>query len=219
MVSSISSSSGSSQLQQLMAEMQKRMKSADTDGTKGLSKDEISSVSSKDDTGGTNFLNSLTENFSKIDTDSDGQLSEKEIAAYRPEKQQQMGPPPGMFLQQIRSNDTDGSTGLSKDELSSIETGEDEGKSNFIKKLTENFDKIDANGDGQITSDEVERGKPQGPPSGPPPSQASTDSSGSDTSSTSSSSATSLLELFTKQCLSSYKNNSTDWESTLNLAG
>ena len=71
--------SSSNQIQQLMAEMMKKMKSADTDGTSGLSKNELSSINTDNDPGGARFLKELSKNFDKIDSNSDGQLSKSEI--------------------------------------------------------------------------------------------------------------------------------------------
>src|SRR5574344_582561 len=52
--------------------------------------------------------------------------------------------------------DNDGTQGLSKAELSSLTSSNTEGiGSNFLSALTENFDKIDADGNGEVTTDEV----------------------------------------------------------------
>ena len=203
--------SSSNQIQQLMAEMMKKMKSADTDGTSGLSKNELSSINTDNDPGGARFLKELSKNFDKIDSNSDGQLSKSEIDAAKPAKNSQMGPPPGMFINDISSSDTDGTSGLSKDELSSVDTGNDKGKANFIDNLMKNFDKIDSNSDGQLSQSEIEAAKPDknsqmGPP--PPPSMSSENTDSSSSSSSNSSQISSLLDLFTKQSLNSYSNNS-----------
>ena len=47
--------SSSNQIQQLMAEMMKKMKSADTDVTSGLSKNELSSINTDNDPGELDF--------------------------------------------------------------------------------------------------------------------------------------------------------------------
>jgi len=235
LVTSISSSN-SSQIQELMAEMRKKMSDANTDGTDGLSKDELSSVDAGDDVGGANFLSSLQKNFDKIDSDSDGQLTDGEIEAAKP-KGPPMGPPAGMFIEDMISYDTDSTTGLSKDELSAI-SSDDEGESNFISNLTNDFDKIDTNSDGQLAQDEIEAAKPDGPPPGPPPQMSSEDSSDDSTSSSSfnsdllsyftnsnssdSTSSSSLssnwLSYFTTQYLSSYQNNISSLTSSLDLS-
>lgn len=83
MVSTISGSA-SDNVQLMMAQMLQKMKTADTDGTKGLSKSELSSIDSSNDAGGTAFIKSLTNQFDKLDTDGDGQLSQSEIASAKP---------------------------------------------------------------------------------------------------------------------------------------
>lgn len=175
MVSSISGSSGSDYIQQLMTQMLKNMSAADTDGTKGLSKAEISSISAGEDKGGENFLKELSSNFDKIDTDGNGQLTGEEIKSARPPRGQ-MGPPPGL-MDALTSADTDGTTGLSTDELSSIDSKGNKGQSSFIQNLTENFDKLDANKDGQLSSDEIAASKPSGPPPEKTSDSSSTESS------------------------------------------
>ena len=82
--------------------------------------------------------------------------------------------------QKFQAADTDGVTGLSQEELSSLsEQFKSEGKENtpFVDKLQENFEQFDSNSDGQLTKDEVQSGmeaagmRPPGghPPGGPPP--------------------------------------------------
>ena len=160
MVTSISSSSNSDYIQQLMAQMMKNMSAADTDGTTGLSKTEISSINTGDDKGGAGFLKALSDNFDKIDSDSNGQLTQSEIQASKP--QQPMGPPPGMSIEDLTTSaNTDGTDGLSKDELASVDSSSDAGQANFIKNLQDNFDKIDTNKDGELSADEIKAAKPQ----------------------------------------------------------
>ena len=206
MVSS-ASSADSNALMQAMAMMQQKMSTANTDGVAGLSKDELSSIDSSNDTGGAAFLKSLTDQFDELDTDANGQLSKEEIAKAKPPEK--MGPPPGLeisssddssssnsiediiqkLLKQLeesftdrkktaskasedaatanplanalKSADTDGTTGLSVDELTSIKSTEDTKKADFIKKLTENFDKLDSNSDGQLSQTEISAMKPE----------------------------------------------------------
>ncbi len=156
MVSSISGSSGLNAIQQLMFEFQKKMQSANTDGKTGLSKDELASINTGSDQGSANFLSVLTKNFDKLDTNGDGQLSQNEIQAARPaHKHHHMGPPPGMMMDSLASSDTDGTSGLSKDELSSINTGTDKSKADFISNIIQNFDTLDTNKDGQVSLDEL----------------------------------------------------------------
>lgn len=69
---------------QLMMQMFQKMKAADTDGTNGLSKSELSSIDSGSDTSGAAFLKSLTNQFDSLDADKNGQLSASEIATAKP---------------------------------------------------------------------------------------------------------------------------------------
>lgn len=125
MVSSISGNSGMIAMQQMMiAAMQKKMQEADTDGKQGLSKEEISSVEAINDKGGSHFLNALSQNFDKIDGDGDGQLSKDEIKAAEPSKPP-MGPPPGMMMQgPPPSGDAESALTETYDELDTNEDGE-----------------------------------------------------------------------------------------------
>lgn len=227
MVSTINSADPN--IMQLMAAMYQKMSAADTDGTAGLSKSELSSLVKSDGTDSSPFLKTLVAKFDDLDSDGDGQLSGKEIGAIRPHGP--LGPPPGLdlgttedvesasvtksvdgvsstdstksnssiealvekllkqlkealsggtqqtadadssntaksIIEKLTAADTDGTSGLSKVELSSIDTGNDSGKANFIKNLTTNFDKIDTNADGQLSQAEITASKPVAPPPG-----------------------------------------------------
>lgn len=65
------------------------------------------------------------------------------------------------MYQKLNKADTDGISGLSKGELSSIETGKDIGKTDFLKKLQEQFDALDTDGNGQLSADEIAKLKAQ----------------------------------------------------------
>lgn len=78
MVSGIGSAEISS-MQEMMALMYQKMNAADTDGTAGLSKDELSSMDSFEDVGGSQFLKTLKDKFDALDTDANGELSSEEI--------------------------------------------------------------------------------------------------------------------------------------------
>lgn len=95
MVSSINGQNDSN-MQQMMALMYQRLGTADIDGTKGLSRSELSSVDTGGDVGASDFLDALTEKFDELDADKNGQLSENEIALAKPPAA--MGPPPGLEL-------------------------------------------------------------------------------------------------------------------------
>lgn len=214
MVSSINSTASES-IQQMIAQMFQNMAAADTDGTKGLSKEELSSIDTSSEVGGSAFLKSLTDQFDQLDADGNGQLSGIEMASAKP-PEGPMGPPPGLDIEtnddfeaidatgsvektnkavetassegagtenatdtlmkkimetfldsfadgysqsgsedSLKSADTDGTAGLSKDELASIDTGKNTGKAKMVNELIENFGKIDADGDGQLAKSEI----------------------------------------------------------------
>lgn len=76
------------------------------------------------------------------------------------------------MFQKIGAADTDGINGLSKNELSSINAGNDKRAAAFLKSLNEQFDALDTNENGQISSEEFASAKPpcasgqMGPPPG-----------------------------------------------------
>lgn len=107
MVSSISNNS--TEIQKLMAQMMQSMKKADTDGTSGLSKNELASVDSSGDVGGSAFLKSLSDQFDSLDADGNGQLSASEIASAKP-TQEPMGPPPGLSIDSDKKTSTSDSS-------------------------------------------------------------------------------------------------------------
>lgn len=74
-----------------------------------------------------------------------------------------------LMLQQMGSADTDGISGLSKTELSSVDAGGDIGGSAFLKSLTEQFDSLDTDGSGQLSSEEISKAMPPKGAMGPPP--------------------------------------------------
>lgn len=287
MVSSINSSD-SNGLQQLMAQMYQKMNSADTDGTKGLSKSELSSVDAGSDVGGAAFLKSLNDQFDSIDADGNGQLSASEISSAKPPQSGiggmgAMGPPPGLeiegsveetstkastdatsstsstsstdstssdsietlleklmakILEEISnvqkkaesgnseetkspkdpissltaSADTDGTSGLSLKELSSVDSSSDAGKANFINNLIKNFESIDSNSDGQLSTSEISASKPDG--------QTMAVNNASNGLNDLGSSLGSLSSSFVQKLLSSYQNGGLSaLASSLNIAG
>lgn len=108
MVSGISNTATDS-IQLMMAQMYQKMNAADTDGTAGLSKSELSSIDTGDDKGGSAFLQSLSSQFDSLDADGNGQLSASEIASAKPPSGP-MGPPPGMTISGCCSSDETSST-------------------------------------------------------------------------------------------------------------
>lgn len=213
-------SANSGEMQLMMAQFYQKLNAADVDGTKGLSKDELSSIDTSD-AGGSAFLKSLTDQFSKLDADSNGQLSSSEIAQAKPSVRP-MGPPPGLNLEStdeadvtgsvsstdttsaatstdsdesikellqklmseifekladgisgekksssdssdsttkpvdLASADTDGVTGLSTSELSSIKTSNNAGAKDFINSLINDFKSLDKDGNGQLSQREID---------------------------------------------------------------
>lgn len=133
MVSSISDND-SNDIQQLMLAMYQKLNSADTDGVKGLSKDELASIDTGDDFGGAAFLNSLKAQFDKLDANGDGQVSESEISAVKP-PEVQLGPPPGMSIES-----SDGST----DSGNAVGKAIDDFVDSFLESFKDGLDSKDA---------------------------------------------------------------------------
>ena len=57
--------------------------------------------------------------------------------------------------EKINNADTDGISGLSRKELSSINTDDNLDAEAFLKTLSKEFDKLDKNQDGQLSTDEI----------------------------------------------------------------
>ncbi|MDQ8206282.1 hypothetical protein QEH52_02100 [Coraliomargarita sp. SDUM461003] len=100
----------------------------------------------------------LAEQFDKIDADGDGELTKKElIAANKDRRQAGKDKGPQRRGQNIKAADTNEDGSISKAEAT--EAG--------LERLLEHFDEIDADGDGEITREEMKamaKGKRQGPP-------------------------------------------------------
>lgn len=79
--------------------------------------------------------------FERIDANSDGEISEEELLDMRENR----GQKPKQGREVIKAADTDQNAAISKDEAT--EAG--------LKKIVENFDKIDTDGDGQISEEEM----------------------------------------------------------------
>lgn len=135
MVSSISSTANDS-IQLMMAQMFQKMNAADTDGTAGLSKAELSSIDSGNDFVGSAFLKSLSSQFDSIDADGNGQLSASEIASAKPPSGP-MGPPPGLNLDSMDSTSSTGSTASANATAKSIENWLEK----MLKELVDSFEK------------------------------------------------------------------------------
>lgn len=170
MTSSISMNS-SDNIHLLMAQMYQKMNAADTDGIKGLSENELSSISSNDDSGSNAFLKSLSDQFDSLDSDGNGQLTTQEIASAVPPKGQ-MGPPPGMSIESSGDSSSSGKVSgsvSSSDSLSNITTTSttETSKATSIEELIEKlikealdsfastFDKSNKNDTSKAKEDEV----------------------------------------------------------------
>lgn len=113
MVSAISGSS-SDEMKILAQDLLNKIKNADKDGIEGLSKSELSSINTGNSTHEADFLSILNDNFDKIDTDADGQLTNEEISAIKPPPP--MGPPPGLQIENMTASSDTSSSGKSDEE-------------------------------------------------------------------------------------------------------
>ncbi len=193
------------------------MKALDKDSSGAASLDEFKSVGKSLPSGSFDQSeDALSKAFSSLDADSNGSLTESEIAQglakFSSESagallgQQEAGgmpppPPPGggKGESMFETADADGSGSVSLEEFTAVgPEGAD------TEKVEELFSSIDTDGDGEISSDEDETfraaqgpGGPGGaggpPPSGPPPSGSESDDE-EDTASTLLSSLSDLLE-------------------------
>lgn len=155
MVTGINSAT-TGEMQLMMAQFYQKLNAADTDGTKGLSLDELSSVDTTKDAGGTAFLKSLTDQFSKLDTNGDGQLNSSEMSQAKPPAPP-MGPPPGLDLgtSKTTASTKTGSTGTTE-ATSKTSSTQDESIEQMLKKLmSEIFEKLadGISGEKKSTSD------------------------------------------------------------------
>lgn len=144
-------SNGNSDLMQLLLSAMKNGSSTGSStSSSGISQDELNSVETTGKSGKGDFLSCLKENFSKIDSDSDSKLSKEEMDAYF-EKNKPMGPPPGMFIENMNSyNPTESS------ELSESKETEGQGSKDKVKPSAEEvFSKLDINKDGVISIEEI----------------------------------------------------------------
>lgn len=146
MVSSIGNTATDS-IQLMMAQMYQKLNAADTDGTAGLSKDELSSIDAGDDKGGSAFLKSLSSQFDSLDADGNGQLSASEIASAKPHAGQ-MGPPPGMTIDGCCSKDETASTDATNS-ASATATSVEQWLEKMLQSVVDSF----AKSTGTTTSD------------------------------------------------------------------
>ena len=91
----------------------------------------------------------MAKNFDKIDTDGNGELSKKELRAQGDKRRDQVKEKGA----KMKEADTDGNGNISYDEADAA----------GLQKLVENFEKVDADGDGEIAKQEMrEMRKAQG---------------------------------------------------------
>ena len=83
----------------------------------------------------------LAEDFNAVDVNKDGQLDTAEMDAHREQRHAEMR---ASAEARWKEADKDGNGSLSREEASAA-----------MPRLAENFDKMDANGDGQISRDEM----------------------------------------------------------------
>lgn len=135
---SIGSVGANEDIHAMMLEMFNKINKADTDGTTGLSLEELSSVDTSKDVGGQAFIKSLTEQFEDLDSNSDGQLSKDEMAYAKP-TQDKLGMPADI---NIAGTDTKSNSVDSYQEL----------LNSLINSL---MSKLDTDGDGSISAEEM----------------------------------------------------------------
>lgn len=103
-------------MQQLVSQIMTTIKNSDTDGTKGLSKAELSAIGDKDFSGESSFFNVLTNSFARIDSDGNGQITNQEISNSLKSDMEKMGILSSVDTQATSVNSNDNtSTQLAKD--------------------------------------------------------------------------------------------------------
>lgn len=82
----------------------------------------------------------LLKGFAEIDADGNGELTRTELKAHKQKRMQARG-------DKAREADTDGNGSLSSDEAATA----------GMQRLVDNFEKIDADGDGEVTREEMQK--------------------------------------------------------------
>ena len=171
MISGIGSFLDYSQMSSMRSRMENPFEKLDSNGDGSLDKTEISSMAEKlSEMRGESV--DAGQIISKLDSDGDGLVNEEEFEAGRPE-----GPPPGMMgggmpgsaaqslLDEFEEMDSDGDGLLDETEFGSMAemlsgmTGKSIDAGRIISKL-------DTDGDGRVSREEFEAGRPEGPPPG-----------------------------------------------------
>lgn len=111
-----------------------KLKEADTNGDGALSLNEATDAG----------MDRLVENFGKIDADGNGQVTKEEMKAHR-KMAHESGE--GKGKGKLREADTDQNGALSIDEASAA----------GMDKMVENFDKVDLDGDGELSREEMKQ--------------------------------------------------------------
>lgn len=154
MVSSIGSSDDFS-TQQLYATLFKKLGAADTDGTKGLSKTELSTIDFEGNVEGSAFLKSLNEQFEDLDTDKNGQLSADEISMVS--SSDNFGPPPGLELESSEDSTSNNLDTIKKIKEASTEAflGSYADSDDEASKVESLISSADADNSKGLTADEL----------------------------------------------------------------
>lgn len=156
MISSVNNSN-SNLMQLLLAAMKNSSSTTAADSTGSSvtsSTDGSSSVNSSDQAGEKGFLSCLQDNFSKIDSNTDGQLSKDEIGTYM-KNNRPMGPPPGMVIENMQSNDSQSIDAKPIDDVASTDSNKSAGKAHHGHRLQKAFDELDTNQDGTVSKEEL----------------------------------------------------------------
>lgn len=155
MVSTVSSSYASAFTKSLAM----KMVNGNTDGTSGLSKAELSSLTSDSNSIGSSFFKALSDNFDKLDSDQNGEVTTEEIGqAVESGASDSTSSYKGVedalvsSIKQDLGTYTTSATSTTTTDASSDDSTEGVSASSGGSKT---YSKMDLNKDGQVTADEV----------------------------------------------------------------